>query len=203
MAFDRKYSDEQRDAVWRAWREDDLSTTEISRRAKNGTLRGGEGELEAFSLPERTARDLISRRLMREVKQGVGSAGEEPLHLIVGRLITVADAEATRLVTSQQKGELDAKEFREFVRSISDLMELHKRGNLRGQEESPTGDDEEATVGGFAGKLMAEAEKEGDDATGAPSPPTPISSARPTSEAEDFQARAERAARRRSPRTSN
>jgi hypothetical protein len=156
-------------------------------------LRGGEGELAAFTLPERTARDLISRRLMREVKQGVGSAGEAPLHLIVGRLITVADAEASRLVTSQQKGELDAKEFREFVRSIGDLMELQKRNTVRGQEESPTGDEEEE-VGGFAGKLMAESEKDGgDDATGAPSPPTPISSAASAaSSGDEIAARAER-----------
>ena len=103
-AWERIYTDEQRDAIERATVDRGLSGAEVARRCKTGELQPG---LEPFDIPPNTVRDFkrkaLSRRRGTERSELADQPATEAIEALRKRLVSAADLEL-EMVERQQRG---------------------------------------------------------------------------------------------------
>jgi hypothetical protein len=175
---ERRYSQEQRDAVASAFSQPKVSAKRVAAMAAAGELTDSAGEpLEAFTIPLSTVRDLA-----REARLGSARASKladaphgHAIEALRQRTIRMADAELAA-IESQPDGKRDLERFRQAIRVVADAAKIPVPTNPRPTSEAigdDNGDGGPDTTGGPAGALIAEHRRTATahDQPTAPAPP--------------------------------
>ena len=136
MAAPRKYSDAQRQAMYRLF-EAGKSPTEIASLCEKG-IAGARG----FTIPRRTVQEIVTAMAAeaeREVPTTIHEAeSAEAVERFPMRITRIVDAEIDRLNTKQKQRGLTCEDYDRLEKAASLSFTLHKRLNAR-RPQTPRG----------------------------------------------------------------
>jgi hypothetical protein len=179
-AFDRKYSNEQTDAVASAWNDRGIRPAKrVSELAAAGELTTPLGDkLPAFEIPEGTIRSLARharRRRRGEIHSPLSEAGpRDAIEILRRRMANMIDGEMA-FEERKKIGSRDVERLRQLNRALLELARLPGPTDPRLASPATRGPDgkrtEGAAKGGLAGPMMRDLRR-GEAAQDVPTPTT-------------------------------
>jgi hypothetical protein len=169
-AFDRKYSNDQADAVASAWNDRGIRPAKrVSELARAGELTTPQGDrLPGFEIPEGTIRSLARharRRRRGEIQSPLSEAGpRDAIEILRRRMANMIDGEMA-VEERKRPGTRDAERLRQLNRALLELARLP--GPTDPRPVSPAAKDadgkraEGGARGGLAGPMMRELRSNG------------------------------------------
>jgi hypothetical protein len=160
-AFQRKYSDAQRDAYIGAVLERGMSAARVAQLAAAGELKGTDGAfLDPFDVPASTvrgdARKARNRRLGREASDLAKLPARDAIEALRRRMVSLADREL-RDLERRPAGTVDPERFRQIGRVLRELQAIPgPKDNARPAPGQKTGGEQHGgqTRNGLAGELL-------------------------------------------------
>lgn len=137
--FTAKFADAQRWAIASAYASPNVSSREVSRRAKAGELLDPDGNLlPAFEIAESTVR-TVARRFARDGLRG-GEAARINAERLLRRLLAICDVELSAAESDQRNGTPpSAERLRSIAKIIGDSAALAQRLDDRSSSmDAPT-----------------------------------------------------------------